>query len=134
MFKRFDAGNGNRNWDIGDCTVRALSTALGIPYSAAWELLYEAQGEHRACSFRMEEFLKRDPDRFSVRRHIAFPARRGQPRMTGRDFCKRFPKGNFILRMAHHAVAVEDGVLYDRFDSSGKCVYGAWEVSPASTL
>jgi hypothetical protein len=132
MFKQYDAGKGKRKWDVGDCTVRALSTALGVPYSEAWELLYKTQGEHRACSFRVPEFLKRDPERFGVRRYIPFPARPGQPRMTGRDFCKRFPKGDFIVRMAHHVAAVENGVLYDLFDSTRKCVYGAWEVSPTA--
>ena len=50
--------------------------------------------------------------------------------MTPREFCRRYPKGSFILKLAHHVAAVEDGVLIDTWDCSDKCVYTAWQMRP----
>lgn len=127
-FTRFDAGSTARNWDTGDCTVRALCTATAMTYREAWNLLYTMQGEHKTCSFRLVEFLRREPRRLHAREYMPFKAVRGQNRMTGQEFCKRYPKGRYLLRLAHHVVAVVDGRLYDTWDSSAKCVYGAWRM------
>jgi hypothetical protein len=97
-------------------------------YEKAWETLYRLQGKHRTVGFNLPEFLNRDAKELGVIRRLEFPAVKGKPRMTGEAFCKKHPKGNFILRMAHHVAAVEDGVLLDNFDSSSKCVYIAWEM------
>jgi hypothetical protein len=128
-FQVYDAGKGKRNWDEGDCTVRAVSTALALSYSEAWQLLYDLQGEHKSCGFRLAEFLRRSPDRLRVVRSIPCKAKRGVSRMNGRTFTEAYPKGRYLLRMAHHFVAVVDGVYFDSWLSDGKCVYCAWEVS-----
>lgn len=127
-FCRYDAGAKARNWDTGDCTVRAVSTALELPYTQAWHMLYKLQGEHQCCRFAIFEFLRRNPDRFNVVRKISCKAVRGQKRTTGRTFALAHPQGRYILRLAHHAVAVVDGVYYDSWLSDSKCVYCAWEV------
>ena len=129
-FIKRDVGIGCRGTDKQDCQVRALVTALGLDYSKAWELLYTMQGERRRCSFGLVDDLILNDARLDVVRSLAFPAARGKPRMDGVKFCELHPKGHFILRMAHHVAAVVDGKLYDSWDSSGKCVYSAWEVRP----
>ena len=48
--------------------------------------------------------------------------------MNGKRFCRKYPKGKYLLRMAGHVTACVDGVIYDTWDCSGKCVYVAWEV------
>jgi hypothetical protein len=48
--------------------------------------------------------------------------------MTAAKFCRRYRKGNYILLQASHVVAVEDGVTYDRWDSTDRCVYTAWQI------
>ncbi len=130
-FRRFDAGALARPKGAPreDCQVRALTTARSIPYEAAWVLLYLVQGELRRCAFALVESLTANDPRFGVKRTLRFPAAKGELRMTGAEFCKRHLKGRYILRMSHHVAAVKDGVLYDTFDSSGKCVYTAWEVA-----
>lgn len=129
-FRKFDAGALARPKGAPkeDCQVRALTTARGIPYYEAWKLLYLVQGELRRCAFALVESLTANDPRFGVKRVLRFPAVKGKSRMTGAEFCKRHPKGRFILRMSHHVAAVKDGVLYDTFDSSAKCLYTAWEV------
>lgn len=132
-FRKYDAGGLARPKGAPkqDCQVRALATARGIPYNEAWELLYLVQGELRRCAFALVESLSAGDARFGVIRTLPFPAVRGQPRMTGAVFCERHRKGRYILRMAHHVAAVKKGVLYDTWDSGSKCVYAAWEVTPA---
>ena len=65
-------------------------------------------------------------------RKLKFPAQKGKPRMTAAKFVKRYPKGSFILSQAHHVVAVLDGIVYDKFDSTERCVYEAWQIDAAT--
>jgi hypothetical protein len=133
-FRKFDAGAGHRlTKDNGDCQVRALATATGRTYRESWELLYAIQGERRETGFSLIALLKENDPRLGVIRALPFPAVRGQARMNGRRFCAAHPKGNFILNMAGHDVAVEDGVIFDRWDCSEKCVYSAYEVAVVTT-
>lgn len=134
MFRKFDAGVVERakDGDKGDCQVRAVSTACGISYSQAWQLLYTLQGELRHCSFTVVQSLALGDKRLGFKRQLSFPAVRGKTRMTGKEFCKRNSKGRFILQFANHVAAVKDGVIYDTWDSSSKCVYRAWEVTELS--
>lgn len=134
MFRQYDAGKGHRiaDWEVAqDCTVRAIATAMKVPYDEAWELLYREQGKYRTAGYALPEYLKHDPKTFGVVRYLAFPAKSGVERMNARRFVRLHPSGQFILRMAHHVAAVNDGILYDTWDSSAKCVYGAWEINPS---
>jgi len=128
-FRKFDAGAHVTGRDKADCQVRALVTATGMKYREAWELLYAVQGERKTCGFCLPDALRSGDSRFGVLRTLTFNAVSGKRRMTGEKFCHDFPIGNFILRLAHHVVAVEDGVLFDTWDSTAKCVYQAYEVS-----
>jgi hypothetical protein len=128
-FRKLDIGKGKRPaWDPGDCQVRALCTATGMRYEEAWDTLYRLQGKHRTAGFNLTAYLDRDGEALGVLRRLSFPAVKGQPRMTADEFCQKYPRGNFILRMPHHVAAVEDGVLLDCWNSSFCCVYTAWEV------
>ena len=129
MFNKHDAGKGKRNWDTSDCTVRALCVVSGLEYDRAWRLLYELQGEHKTCSFRLADFLRRNPERLNVKQYIPCKAERGKKRMTADAFCKAYPNGRYLLRQAHHITAVVNGTLIDRWDCSKKCVYSAWRIS-----
>ncbi len=106
--------------------------AAGISYADAYALLYELQGRHRLCSTDLVTLLKLEPAKLGVMRTFDFPAKAGQPRMTGAAFCRRHRAGRYVLRLAHHVVAVKDGLVYDVFDSTEKCVYRAWEIAPVS--
>jgi hypothetical protein len=126
-YVKYDAGKGRRtNGDEGDCQVRALHTASGLSYGAAWDALYALQGKYRSNGFNITLYL--DSGELGVVRKLSFPAKAGKKRMTATEFVRRYPKGNYILQQAHHVVGVEDGVVYDRFDSTIRCVYVAWEV------
>ncbi len=134
-FRKFDAGALERApfAKDADCQVRALCTALGIPYGEAWTMLYTMQGERRACGFELVKELDDRNAALNVVRELPFPASKGKRRMTAAEFCKKYKRGRFILRMAHHVVAVKDGQFYDTFDCSHSCVYKAWEILPRPT-
>lgn len=127
IFRLYDAGKGKRLKNSnGDCQVRSLHTAAGLTYAAAWDALYKLQGKYRTHGFDITHYL--DNGELGVIRKLSFPAKRGKKRMTPTEFVKKYPKGNFILHQAHHVVAVEDGIVYDRFDCTDRCVYEAWEI------
>lgn len=131
-YQLFDAGVNARprGGDKDDCTVRALAVARGISYHDAWALLYAIQGEMRFCHFPLVEALRARDARLGVVEQLDFPAVRGRRRMTGLEFVTAHRRGRFILRLAHHVVAVKRGVVYDTFDSTNGCVYTAWRVQP----
>jgi hypothetical protein len=129
VWVKLDVGKGFRSEnENGDCQIRALMTARGMRFDEAYDLLYALQGKYRTIGFHLHIFLDKEPEAFGVKRKIPCPAIKGQDRMTAEAFAKLHPKGSFILRMAHHVAAMEDGRLFDRWDSSQKCVYNAWEI------
>ena len=46
---------------------------------------------------------------------------------TVEDFCKDHPKGNFVLALSGHVVAVCDGELFDTWDSSNEIPIYYWQ-------
>jgi hypothetical protein len=130
-FRLYDAGEGKRlSGDQRDCQVRALHAATGLTYREAWDFLYRLQGVYRTNGFNLNLYL--DHEECGAIRKLKFPAQKGKPRMTAAKFVKSYPKGSFILSQAHHVVAVLDGIVYDKVDSTERCVYGAWQIDAAA--
>lgn len=128
-FVRYDIGKGQPQRDEkGDCTVRALATATGMSYQAAWDKLYRLQGQKRHTGFRLFDYLREMPDSMGVVRSFKYRAVKGKPRIKARDFVQMHPSGRFLVQVAHHVTAVVDGKLIDTWDCGAKCVYGAWEM------
>lgn len=109
---------------VGDCTVRALSKALG----QTWEETY--------VGLSLEGFHMGDlPNADSV--WGPYLARHGfvrrlmpddRPDCTVEEFAEEHPHGTFILSMpGRHVVAVVDGVYCDSWDSGGEVPTYFWE-------
>lgn len=110
---------------VGDCTVRALSKALG----QTWEETY--------VGLALEGYLRGDlPNADAI--WGPYLARRGYVRRllpdecpecyTVEDFARDNPQGTFILSMpGRHVVAVVDGVIYDSWDSRGENPVYYWK-------
>lgn len=110
---------------VGDCTVRALSKALG----QTWEETY--------VGLALEGFIRGDlPNADSVwgpylarhgfRRHLIPDAGLGVYSVA--DFSQGNPQGAFILSMpGQHVVCVKDGDWFDSWDSGGECPVYYWK-------
>lgn len=46
--------------------------------------------------------------------------------MTAGTFSEKYPKGKYILNMAKHWSCCVDGIIYDTWDCTEKCVYTAY--------
>lgn len=112
---------------VGDCVKRAICRTTGTDYMEVQRTLNRLKRELGAEEFNsqkvLDEFIRRNG--FLI---ISFPAKKGVPRMNGERFCEAYPKGSYILSMAHHWTACIDGVIYDTWDCSEKCVYRAFKV------
>lgn len=100
---------------VGDCTVRAIATAMG----QGWEKTY--------MDLALEGFCQHDmPSANAV--WGAYLRKNGWKRhtlpdscpdcYTVRDFCKEHEKGNCILALPSHVVCVRDGDWLDTWDSA----------------
>ena len=146
-FARIDVGDGRRSKEAKghDCTVRALAVAIAVSYETAWDMLYKFQAVQRTNAFDLGALLDQrlldSPAlrlsnasnhsagyHWTVKQVLSFPAVKGKPRMTPAAFVKKYPAGRYVLSLAHHVVAVRDGVVIDTWDCMKRCVYKAWEI------
>lgn len=113
---------------VRDCVKRAISKAAGMDYHEVQLALNRYKKITGAKAFNSD----RNPDKYVVNVlkavKLSFPAKRGVPRMNGERFCKAYPKGSYILNMAGHWSCCVDGVIYDTWDCSEKCVYTAFKI------
>lgn len=120
-----DAGYKNEK---NDCAVVALSIALGISYTKAYEKL-DAAGRKPNKGFYIIDFFK----------HCTFKGYeveelywKKKDRLTEKQFAKKYPKGNWIIYTESHVVAVVDGTIFDTKEepAEGKVQY-AWRLEKA---
>ena len=102
---------------VGDCVIRAISKALNQPWedtyidltiqgylmgdllssNAVWGAYLKSKGFTR-------DIVSNDcPECYAIE-----------------DFCNEHPKGTYIIGTGTHAVCVEDGCVFDTWNSSGE--------------
>lgn len=111
----------------GDCVKRAIAKAEDKDYMEVQRELNRLKKETGCEKFNDNKNWKTYVNKKGYRK-LSFQATKGEPRMNGEMFCKKYPKGRYILRMAGHLTCCIDGTIYDTWDCSRKCVYNAWEV------
>lgn len=98
--------------DGNDCSVRALSIAANIPYSAC-SALFAKHG--RTPGRRTPHHVTR-----GVYRELGIPAPMYYTaRPTVAQFIRENPKGRFILTRSGHAFSLVDSVIHDWADGTG---------------
>lgn len=112
-----------RNNRVGDCTVRAISKALGQD----WETTYAGltaygfiRGDMPNANHVWGTYLKSKGFKQYVIETI-------KEFYTVEDFCNDHPLGTFILAIDGHVVCVEDGSYYDTWDSGGEIPIYYWK-------
>lgn len=108
---------------VGDCTVRAVSAALGIDWEQAYELITDA-------GYKMGDMPSSDSVWGAVLRQNGF-YRTSIPNScpdcyTVEDFAADHPRGVFVLGFGGHVATVIDGDLYDSWDSSHEVPVYYW--------
>lgn len=109
---------------VGDCTVRAISKALG----QSWECTYTGLSLQ---GFLLGDMPSANATWGAYLRAKGF-ARRIVPDgcpdcYTVRDFAADHPHGTYILALASHVVCLIDGDIYDTWDSQDETPLYYWE-------
>lgn len=109
---------GNR---VGDCTVRAISKALGQD----WETTYAGlsaygfmRGDMPNANHVWGSYLKSKGFRQYIIDDYTY---------TVDDFCVDNPHGTYILAIDGHVVCVVDGKFYDTWNSGGEIPLYYWK-------
>ena len=109
---------------VGDCTVRAISTALGQDWERTFmELCLQGflMGDMPSSNAVWGEYLRNR----GFCRHLIPES--DDEYYTVTDFCRDYPEGTFLLALDSHVVAVIDGDLFDTWDSSDEIPIYCWE-------
>ena len=109
---------------VGDCTVRAISKALG----QSWEQTYiglAAQGlescDMPSANNVWGEYLRRHGFTRSIVPDSCPDC------YTVRQFCRDHPVGTYVLALPKHAVAASGGDYFDSWDSGDEAVLYYWQ-------
>lgn len=121
MWKEFNNNPTGRR--VGDCAVRAIAKALGVDWETAYGLI-------SAAGYAMGDMPSSDSVWGAVLRQNGF-YRAAIPNTcpdcyTAEDFCRDNPRGTFVLGFGGHVATVQDGVLYDSWDSSQETPVYFW--------
>lgn len=121
MWKQYNPNPAGRS--VGDCSIRALTRALRIP----WEEAYA-----RACSngYLMGDMPSADAVWGSVLRQAGFK-RYAVPNTcpdcyTLAAFAEDHPEGVYVVGTGGHVATVEGGDIYDSWDSSEEVAIYYW--------
>ena len=108
---------------IGDCVIRAISTALEKPWEDVYiDLCLDGLIQHELpnADGLWGEYLKRN----GYKRGI-LPCDEGIC-VTVKEFCEMHPKGVYLLCPNNHIVAVIDGNYFDIWDCGNEYINYYW--------
>ena len=108
---------------VGDCSIRAVSVALGLDWEQAY-LLTSAAG------FSMGDMPSSNSVWGAVLRQNGF-TRYALPAScpdcyTFADFAEEHPEGIYVLGTGTHVATLKDGIIYDAWDSSNEIPQYYW--------
>lgn len=117
----------------GDCMIRAVVHATGVPYRTVHKIMYghgwRATGGDKGIW--SEHILQTLADLGYGVEKISFPPQRGKRRVNGNTICKRYPRGTYIINQWEHVSCIKNGKLLDTGDCSEDFVYYMWRVFKA---
>ena len=109
--------------NVGDCSVRAVAKALGVDWETAYAMIASA-------GFLMNDVMSSNAVWGSVLRRNGF-MRSSIPQTcpdcyTAAEFARDHPHGIYVLGFGNHVATVEDGQIYDSWDSSDEIPQYYW--------
>lgn len=109
---------------VGDCTVRAISKALGDSWDETYiglALMGYIMADMPSANSVWGAYLKRK----GFCRYVVDD--RGKESYTVEDFCKDNKKGTFVLALSSHVIAVVDGEFFDTWYSGDEIPIYYWK-------
>lgn len=108
---------------VGDCAVRAIAKALDLDWETAYSRIVTA-------GYAMGDMPSSDSVWGAVLRQNGF-YREAIPNTcpdcyTAEDFCRDHPRGIYVLAFGGHVATVQDGVLFDSWNSSKEIPQYFW--------
>lgn len=123
--------------DSGDCVVRAIAIATGIPYQQIYDELNLLGKSERISKRRKVKSSSRDGVyKSTTKKYLEAKGWKWVPTMFIGSGCKvhlkkdELPSDVLIVKVSKHVCAVVFGVIYDKFDPSRnetRCVYGYYQ-------
>lgn len=116
----------------GDCVVRAIAIASGLPYQQVYDSLHATMKDAKRAGDRSPRNGVPKP---LSREFMKWLGWQWTPTMLIGQGCKvhlrpgELPNGRLVVAVSRHLVAVIDGVIHDTSDCSRngtRCVYGYW--------
>jgi hypothetical protein len=120
----------------GDCSVRAVAIAAGLPYQQVYDDLNMLANDERPRGNKKRSNARTGVHRKTTSRYLERIGFEWVPTMGIGTGCKvhlkadELPSGPLVVSVSKHLAAVIDGVLHDNHDSSRdgtRCVYGYWQ-------
>ena len=118
----FNPSPSGRN--VGDCAVRAVAKALGVDWETAYAML-------TAAGYALNDMPSSNAVWGSVLRNNGF-VRSSIPQTCpdcydAEDFARDHPHGTYVLGFGNHTATIQDGQLFDSWDSSHEIPQYYWE-------
>lgn len=109
--------------NVGDCSIRAVSVALGVDWETAYALI-------ALNGYLMNDVPSSNTVWGSVLRQYGFN-RYVIPNScpdcyTADDFARDHPKGIYVLGFGNHVATLKNGIIYDSWDSSNEIPVYYW--------
>ena len=134
--KTFKFYNANpKNKITGDCVIRALSTAMELPYHQLYDELYQFSLK---CGYMLND--KKCYEKYLAQKGWVKqkqPRKKDNTKYTGKEFCEEIQthrhwySPNIIAKIgSHHIVAIMYGQVNDIWDSTSYCIGNFWEYKP----
>lgn len=114
--------------NYGDCTIRALSKVFGLSWIDTFKMCEPVIEKYQLLPnyfffAGQEDYIV---EMLKLKRY-KISNKKGSKRPTVKSFCSTHPQGVYLLKVAHHVVAVVDGKYYDTWDCGEKSLYGYYE-------
>ena len=125
-WKFFNPNPVSRN--VGDCSIRAVSAALGIDWETAFALVSNnayQMGDMPSSNAVFGSVLRQH----GFKRHI-IPNTCPDCYSIG-QFAADHPDGVYVVGTGNHVVTVKDGWILDTWDSSNEIPMYYWSLDPA---
>ena len=127
----------------GDCVVRSIAIATGLPYQHIYDLVNRASVHERTGTRkRGKSNARTGVYKSTIKRVMNSLGWVWTPTMQIGSGCTvhlrpdELPHGRLVVSVSKHLTAVIDGVIHDTHDCSRRgtrCVYGYWQPGPAYT-